>query len=94
MEGFNPRVMLATSAADLGIDHPNCNYVHNIDYVHNIEWPEDIATYVQRRGRGGRQNQESQFILNAGLSGYLQMVARNNRSLDVEKDDDDDDNIL
>lgn len=80
--------MLATSAADLGIDHPNCNYVHN------IEWPEDIATYVQRRGRGGRQNQESQFILNAGLSGYLQMVARNNRSLDVEKDDDDDDNTI
>ena len=48
---FNPNILLATSAADLGINHPN------VGLVLICEWPEDIATYVQRRGRSGRAGQ-------------------------------------
>ena len=67
---FNPNILLATSAADLGINHPN------VGLVLICEWPEDIATYVQRRGRSGRAGQYARVILVAGLSAYRSLIWR------------------
>ena len=56
---FNPNILLATSAADVGIDHPD------MGLVLIFEWLEDIATYVQRRGRSGRSGQVAVVKLQA-----------------------------
>ena len=41
---LNPRVLVATSAGNMGVDHPNAQYVLN------CEFPEDPSTVIQRRG--------------------------------------------
>ena len=43
IDDFKPNVLIATSAADLGIDHPNSQLQLK------VEWPESIASLVQRR---------------------------------------------
>ena len=40
--GHDHRVMVATSAADLGIDHTECTFVLI------LEWPDSLASYIQR----------------------------------------------
>ena len=84
VSGFKPNVLLATSAADLGINHPNCLMVLI------FEWPEDLATYVQRRGRAGRRGQEAVVILVAGISSYSSLMWRIYRSGDRDDEDSDD----
>ena len=68
------RVLISTSAGDMGIDHPNAQLVMN------LKFPEDPSTVVQRRGRAARGGQDTVFILSAGISSYLNLVRcmRNN----------------
>ena len=49
VEDFHPHILMATAAADLVIDCPD------VLLVIMMEWPEDIATYVQRRGRAAQR---------------------------------------
>ena len=89
VSGFHPNVLLATSAADIGINHPNCLMVLI------FEWPEDLATYVQRRGRAGRRGQEAVVILVAGISAYSSLMWRIYSSGDhVDEDSDDANNTI
>ena len=48
VDGFNGRVMIATAAADLGVDHREC------EFVLIFEWPDSISAFKQRSGRGSR----------------------------------------
>ena len=81
IDDFNPNVLIATSAADLGIDHPNAQLQLN------VEWPESIASLVQRRGRGSRRGEDSKFVLVAGISSYVHIVKRNMAVMDVATDE-------
>mmetsp|Transcript_504 Transcript_504/g.1029 ORF Transcript_504/g.1029 Transcript_504/m.1029 type:complete len:142 (-) Transcript_504:29-454(-) len=54
---FNPRAIVVTSAADLGIDHEEA-----IPIVNN-EIPDYPGTAVQRLGRASRMGKLSTFIL-------------------------------
>ena len=56
----NPRVLVATSAGDMGVDHPNAQYILN------CEFPEDPSTVIQRRGRASRRGENAVFFLAAG----------------------------
>ena len=68
--GMDPRVMVATSAGDLGIDHPDAQLVYN------CEFPEDVSTLVQRRGRASRHGEPAKFIVKGGLASYLNLTRR------------------
>jgi len=81
IDDFNPNVLIATSAADLGIDHPNAQLQLN------VEWPESIASLVQRRGRGSRRGEDSKYVLVAGISSYVHIVKRNMAVMDVATDE-------
>ena len=84
VEGYDPRVLIATAASDLGVDHPDAQCVIN------MEWPECIATLVQRRGRASRQGQAASFILVAGIAAYLSLLRRIYDGLEDVKFNDDD----
>ena len=43
---FNPRVLLGTSAINVGIDN------ERVDFVMRISWPRDLFTFFQEKGRG------------------------------------------
>ena len=75
-EDFKPNVLVATSAADLGIDHLNSQLQLN------VEWPESIASLVQRRGRGSRRGEESRFVVVAGIASYVHIVKQNMAVMD------------
>jgi len=64
IDDFKLNVLIATSAADLGIDHPN------VQLQLNVEWPESIASLICQRGRGSRWREQSKFIIIAGISSY------------------------
>ena len=66
----NPRVLVATSAGDMGVDHPNAQYVLN------CEFPEDPSTVIQRRGRASRRGENAVFFLAAGVASYLNLMRR------------------
>ena len=70
VDGFNPRCLVTTASSDLGVNHPNAQFILN------LEWTDSIATFAQRMGRASRAGQESQFVLVAGISSYLAMVRR------------------
>ena len=65
---IHPRVMVATSTGNLGVDHPDTQLVYN------CEFPEDPSTLVQRRGRAPRDGQPAQFIVKVGLASYLNLT--------------------
>jgi len=85
---FCPRVLLATAAADVAIDHPQ------VELVQNMEWPDDIPTLVQRRGRASRAGQPSKFILVAALSAHISKVSQIYRQLSGEQKADDEDDLI
>ena len=82
---YDPRVLVATSAADLGIDHPNaqCGL--------NNEWPASISTFVQRRGRASRRDEDALIVVIAGVASYLHLFKRIKSDTDLANDDGDDD---
>ena len=80
IEGHDHRIMVATSAADLGIDHTECTFVLI------LEWPDSLASYVQRRGRAGRRKQISKIIIVAGLASVISLVKRIHRQQDKPSD--------
>ena len=84
VEGYDLRVLIATAASDLGVDHPDAQCVIN------MEWPECIATLVQRRGRASRRGQAARFILVAGIAAYLSLLRRIHGGLEDVKFNDDD----
>jgi len=53
MEGYNGYILMATAAADLGVDHRECAFVLI------LEWPDSISTFKQRSGRGSRNVRDS-----------------------------------
>ena len=77
----SPRSMVATSAADLGIDHSDCRAV----FI--LEWPDSISVYIQRRGRGSRDGRSSETRLAAGISSYIGLIKRILAADDREADD-------
>ena len=62
---YDPRVLIATSAANLGVDHPNaqCGL--------NNEWPNNISTFVQRRGRAYCRNEIAIIVIVAGVASFI-----------------------
>jgi hypothetical protein len=70
LDGVDARVMVATSAGDLGVDHPNAQLIIN------CEWPEDCSTAVQRRGRASRAGEKALFVIVAGIGSYLGLLRR------------------
>ena len=80
-DGFNPRVLVATCAADIGVDCPDANHVMNIEWVHNI------SSWIQRMGRRSRHGQRSVIINVAGVSSYISMMMRIYRNRNPSNDD-------
>ena len=60
------RILLATSAANIGIDH------NLAKLVLNMGWPRDLCTYFQQRGRVGRDALMAAICIQLGsLSSYV-----------------------
>ena len=78
-----PRVLISTSAGDMGVDHPDAQLVLN------FEFPDDPSTAVQRRGRASRGGQDALFVIDAGISSYLSLVRRIGKSVSPAATDDD-----
>ena len=57
VNGFNPRALAVTSAADLGIDHEEAILIVN------NEIPDYPGTAVQRLGRASQMGKLSTFII-------------------------------
>ena len=66
---FAPRILLATAAANVGIDN------HNVLYILMLGWPRDLCTYFQQRGRAARLLEQIAIaILVADVSSYLSII--------------------
>ena len=65
--GFNARICVATSAADLGVNNPH------VTFVVNFEWFDSIATGVQRKGRSSRNGEDSEVLFVAGIQSYIML---------------------
>ena len=85
--GLNPKVMVSTSAADVGIDNKDCRHVTI------FEWPSDGASFCQRRGRGSRDGRDSKTLLVAGLGSYLSMNKMLHRDGESSSEEGKDDNV-
>ena len=73
LDNVNKRVMVTTSAGDLGINYPNAQLIIN------CEWPKDCSKMVKHRGwvlraerRGG--GEKALFVIVAGIGPYLGLV--------------------
>ena len=80
---ISPQVAISTAAADLGVNCRHCTLVQI------CEWCENISSFVQRKGRGARNGEESVTSMNAGLSSILSLEKRIDRAQHVDDDDDD-----
>jgi len=81
------RVLLATSAGNVGIDN------HLVTFVVSMGWPQDLCTYFQQRGRGGRLAHMMCRVLQIGsVRSYVFIVWQiHNTTKDSNLDDDEDD---
>jgi superfamily II DNA/RNA helicase len=79
------RILVATSASDMGVDH------RNTQFVLNCEFPKNLSTVLQRRGRSSRRGKNAMFFLAAGVALYLNLIRRFHRgpptSFDNQSDD-------
>ena len=78
-----PRVLISTSAGDMGVDHPDAQLVLN------FEFPEDPSTIVQRRGRAARGGEDALFFIEAGILSYLSLIRRIGTGVSTAATDDD-----
>ena len=62
-----PSIRPRLSAADVGIDDKQCLMVSL------FEWAVNVAAFQQRRGRAGRNGEDSEVVLVAGLTSYIAM---------------------
>ena len=69
----NPRVLVAKSAGNMGVDHPNAQFVLNCESL------EDPSTVIQRRGRFSCHGKNAVFFLAAGFASYLNLIRRFHR---------------
>ena len=46
IKGYEPRVLVTTSASDVGVDHPNAQHVTN------LEWTDSVSTFEEPRPDG------------------------------------------
>ena len=82
---YKPLVLIATSAGDLGVDHPNaqCGL--------NNEWPDSICTFVQRRGRASRRDEIAIIVIVAGVASFIHLTKRILSNVDIYNNDDGED---
>jgi superfamily II DNA helicase RecQ len=65
LEGLDFRGLIGTSAGDIGIDHPR------LVFQVLLQLPRDMHSLIQRRGRLGRQGQDSESHLVMSLSDFF-----------------------
>jgi superfamily II DNA/RNA helicase len=61
---FDPRVLVGTASTNLGVRCPNA--IHTT----NMEWIDNISSWIQRMGRGSRNDKPAVTILVAGIPSY------------------------
>ena len=86
IDGISARVLVSTSASDMGLDNIMANLVVN------FECPDCIPTLAQRRGRGSRRGQPSVFELIyaiGSITAMLRRIYRNNNPANNDNADDD-----
>ena len=79
-------ICIATSASDLGVNNPL------VTFVVNFEWFDSIATGVQRKGCGSRNEEPSEVLFITGIQSYIMLNKRMYGQQHVQDDDDNDDN--
>ena len=68
-EEFRGRILLATSAANAGIDN------QLVTLVLGVGWCHDLCTYFQQRGRGGRDpTMQAKFLQLGSIQSYVSLV--------------------
>ena len=82
VDGMSPRICVATSAGDMGIDHPDAQLVVNYGFV------EDCSTFVQRRGRVSRRKEDAVMHTDISVVSYLYLVKRLSVTNDGSYDED------
>ena len=70
VKDYDPRVLISTAAANLGVNHPD------VQCVVNLKWPDCLASLVQRRGCASRDGQLAVFVIVVGISLYLALLRR------------------
>ena len=83
IKDFDPKAMVATSSADLGVDHPDAQCIIE------MQWSDSPSTYGQRRGRGGRLGQLSIMITIAGITAHIELMQRIYLNRDIKASDND-----
>ncbi len=83
LSDYDPRVLIATSTSDHGVDHPDAQLVVN------MEWTDSIPTFVQQKGRSSRNGQRTIMKLIAAVSSYIMLIRRIMQHGDVQATDDD-----
>ena len=64
------RVIVATSAGDLGVNHPNTKLVVN------YKWTEDCSTAVQSRSQMSRVGKKAVLVIVTGIGSYRCLMRR------------------
>ena len=85
--GFEPRVLIGTAVTDIGVSCPNANHVTN------MEWVDNVASWIQRMGRGSRNGEPACAVLVAGLGSYINTHMRIHRNRHPVNDDDAEDSL-
>ena len=78
---FIGRGMMATAAADLVVDHCEC------EFVLIFELPDSLSTVKERSGRGSCDGRKSHTVLVAGLSPFITLVKLIHRQGDMPLDE-------
>ena len=63
--GMCPHVLVATSAADMGVNHPN------VKLVVNNKFTKDTSTLLQRRGRASRAGHPTTHVTDADVASHI-----------------------